>query len=276
MTAEVKITKREIILNKFIIIVNFILGLFGEVRKDLSKIYLSDGFVPVKKVGTKYGEIDFYAPGDLLLIRARTFHYKEPKTLAWIDNFEKDDVLFDIGANIGVYSLYAGLKGHRVYAFEPSSFNFSILNRNIHLNGLQNLISGLCLAFSNEDRVDYLNMLSIKMGGAGSCFYQNIGPDWKEFSPYFRQGAVGLRLETFLDLFANVEFPTHIKIDVDGIECEILQGAGKCLADKRLKSILVEIDASNKKAKSQIYSILNENGFVLTEIDQNLNHIFIR
>ena len=49
----------------------------------------------------------------------------------------------------------------------------------------------------------------------------------KEFDPYFRQGALGLRLDTLVSLFDNVKFPNHIKIDVDGNECKILQGAGK-------------------------------------------------
>jgi len=224
---EIIISKREKVLKCFIMVVNFILGLLGEVRKDLSKVFLSNGFIPVKKVGTKYGEINFYAPGNMLLSRAKSFHYKEPKTLTWISNFEKNDVFFDIGANIGVYSLYAGLKGHRVYSFEPSAFNFAILNRNIYLNELENVITGLCLALSDEDRVDYLNMVDIKMGGSSYCFSESKREDGKEFDPYFRQGALGLRLDTLVSLFDNVKFPNHIKIDVDGNECKILQGAGK-------------------------------------------------
>ena len=49
--------------------------------------------------------------GRICRYRASTFESKEPETLAWIDGFKKNDSLLDIGANIGMYSLYAAKKG---------------------------------------------------------------------------------------------------------------------------------------------------------------------
>ena len=52
----------------------------------------------------------FYTPNNLVKWRVKTFFTKEPDTLNWIDNFKEDEIFWDIGANIGLYSLYAAKK----------------------------------------------------------------------------------------------------------------------------------------------------------------------
>ena len=56
--------------------------------------------------------IIFFVPNSVVQWRVNTFFSKEPETLEWIDNFKffKDGVFWDIGANIGLYSIYASLK----------------------------------------------------------------------------------------------------------------------------------------------------------------------
>lgn len=73
-------------------------------------------------------------PNPQIRSRNNTFSSKEPETLSWIDSFAAKDVLWDVGANVGLYSVYAGLRGVIVYAFEPSVFNLEFLVRNIHAN----------------------------------------------------------------------------------------------------------------------------------------------
>ena len=83
------------------------------------------------------GCIRFYAPTSLLRSRATTLLSKEPETIQWIDGFKDGVVLWDIGANVGVYALYAAIRRKAsVLAFEPSAPNFHVLSRNIHLNSL--------------------------------------------------------------------------------------------------------------------------------------------
>ena len=69
---------------------------------------------------------------------------KEPETLEWIDGFDKKDKItfWDVGANIGLYSVYAATKFDNidVTAFEPSTSNLRILSRNISENNLNNKI----------------------------------------------------------------------------------------------------------------------------------------
>ena len=64
--------------------------------------------------------------------RAKSYSTKEPDTLDWLDSFEPNTCYFDIGANIGQYSLYPARKygrGVQIYAFEPQSNNYYSLNK---------------------------------------------------------------------------------------------------------------------------------------------------
>lgn len=93
------------------------------------------------EVEAKGKQIKIYCAGEVSRFRAQTLLTKEPGTLAWIDQFSDGDVLLDIGAYIGVYTLYAAVtKGIRVIAVEPSAANFNNLSRNIQLNGVGELV----------------------------------------------------------------------------------------------------------------------------------------
>ena len=73
------------------------------------------------------------------LWRASTYETKEPDTMDWIRTHVRDGVLYDVGANIGQYSLYAAkLRAEplEVLAFEPEALNHAKLVRNIVHNGL--------------------------------------------------------------------------------------------------------------------------------------------
>jgi len=85
--------------------------------------------------------LSFHIPNGLCEFRARTFSAKEPDTLARIDEYGDGGVLYDIGANIGLYSVYfAKSKRRPVYAFEPSVFNLPTPAKNINANGVQSMV----------------------------------------------------------------------------------------------------------------------------------------
>lgn len=94
-----------------------------------------------------------------VLKRIRTYSIKEPDTLDWLDNIKPGACYFDIGANIGQYSLYPAIKlGHgiRVFAFEPQSNNYYALNKNIYLNDLKDCIAAYCVAIGDTNGFDKL------------------------------------------------------------------------------------------------------------------------
>lgn len=202
----------------------------------------TEDLIPVKTVSTRYGDIHFYCAGRVCLYRADTFHTKEPETLEWIDTFQPGDVLWDIGANVGCYSLYAARRSIKVMAFEPSAFNYFMLMKNVHLNGFDDTISALCLPFSNTNALASFNMNYLEVGD--SC--HTLTP-YQDGSPaQLKQATLTLTIDDFVGNFAP-PFPTHVKIDVDGVEAQIIQGGMKTFTDPRLRTILIEIDDSNPK-----------------------------
>ncbi|MEK7844476.1 MAG: FkbM family methyltransferase, partial [Pseudomonadota bacterium] len=107
------------------------------------------------------------------LKRAKTYSIKEPDTLDWIDSFEPDSCYFDLGANIGQYSLYPAKKyGEkiRVFSFEPQSNNYYALNKNIFFNQLKENITAYCVAVSGHSEFSKLYIPKFIPGGNRSQF----------------------------------------------------------------------------------------------------------
>jgi FkbM family methyltransferase len=177
----------------------------------------------------------------LLLWRAKTFFTKEPDTLKWIDSMPKESVFFDVGANVGVYSIYAGMKGLNVFSFEPEASNYFILNSNIKINNLDKTVKAFCLAISDSTTFDTLRLTSVEPGAALNSFSENIDHAGKTFSPISEQGCLSFSVD---DLAADSHFgtPDYLKIDVDGLEYKILNGADKTLKNPKLKEVLMEVN----------------------------------
>lgn len=212
------------------------LRLIGETgRRVISEAQAQKGESLLETVEEIEG-IKFYCIGDLSLWRVRTLMTKEPETIEWMDTFNEGDVFWDIGANIGLYSIYAAMKKKcRVLAFEPGAANHLLLNRNIEINRQSRNVSAFCVALSNRTEIASLNMETTQFGGSMSNFgcTRSVKP--------FEQGMIGYAVDDFIKTF-DPPFPNHIKIDVDGIESKILEGAEKTLSDSRLTSLQVEFD----------------------------------
>jgi FkbM family methyltransferase len=171
------------------------------------------------------------------LWRCHTYTSKEPETLDWIDRFTPGEVLFDIGANIGLYSLYAAKRGVRVYSFEPEAQNYAGLVRNCIENQLNNL-TPYCTALSDRQRFDLLYVTSAVPGDS----QHNLG----EQNPVFQRECVGTEgiFATTLDRLCfdhGFPVPRYIKVDVDGLEERIVEGATQVLGDARFRSLLIEV-----------------------------------
>lgn len=205
--------------------------------------------------------------------RKRTFNSKEPEMLDWIDeNMYDGDVLFDVGANIGIYSIYAALrnKNATVYAFEPEYSNLNQLKQNILNNNLQSNIIPFSFALGDTTGISYLHIQDVTAGSAlhtvsnKSLKITQTGHNivWKE----------GVACFTIDDLckISGIR-PTLIKIDVDGNETEILNGGKETFNNKELRSVIIEVDAKQNKCED----ILKNYGFYLDKKPSE-NQIWIR
>ena len=202
---------------------------------------IAENIAPVSVQNTASGSINFYCPGVNPVLRSDTFFEKEPETLEWINDFDETDIFWDIGANVGVYSLYAALRGLLVLAFEPSPFNYHILSRNIEINKFDNKISAYCVALSDKTKLDYFYMTNTILGGANNSFGEPRNSDGEIYEASLRQAMIGVSIDEFIQKF-DPPFPNNIKIDVDGMEGYVIKGATDTLKDRRLKSILIELN----------------------------------
>ena len=150
----------------------------------------------------------------------------------------------------------------RVLAFEPLAANYFLLNRNIEENKLSGAVSAYCLALTDRNLASNLHVKDTGFGSALSSFADPIDYRGETFVAQFEQGMIGLTLDSFIERF-DPPFPTHLKIDVDGIEDRIIAGAPATLADPRLKSILIELDSSRPKYTNDIIAEIERHGFRL-------------
>ena len=207
--------------------------------------------------------LTFAAPNELALARADTLSSKEPETLEWIDGLPSGSTLWDIGANVGLYTCYAAkARGCRVFAFEPSVFNLELLARNLFLNGLTDKAVIVPLPLSEALGVSRLNMTSTDWGGAMSTFGEAYGHDGRPLRKIFEFPTIGLSMADAANLLM-IPRPDYIKMDVDGIEHLILKGGGEVL--KSVKGLLIEINDEFAAQAGGAAEFLKQAGLTLKE-----------
>lgn len=180
---------------------------------------------------------------------------KEPETVAWIEGyFQEGEMFLDIGANIGAYSLVAA-KYHKgrvaVYAVEPSAFNFSQLCRNIELNKCGDVIVPMNIALARRTAVGNFDYQNLTAGGALHSLGGGV-------APAFSQSIMSFTIDDLVNIF-HLPVPNHIKLDVDGLEMEILQGSPQVFNSGKVRSMLVEIGDQDDVLLRYIQSL----GFVI-------------
>ena len=205
----------------------------------------------------------FSVPNRLNQFRADSFSTKEPETLEWIDKIPRGAVLWDIGANVGLYSCYAAkTRDCQVFAFEPSVFNLELLARNISLNQLTPKIAIVPLPLCEHLMLSTLNMTSMEWGGALSTFGKDYGWDGEKIEQVFAFQTLGVTMDG-AHQHLGIPIPSHIKIDVDGIEHLVLKGGASVL--QTVKGLLIEINDSFQEQADYCQKILTDAGLRLSE-----------
>ena len=174
--------------------------------------------------------------------RLREFTTKEVETLNWIDGFEPKSTFFDVGANVGSYTLYAAARNHEVVAFEPSDANWGRLRENVGLNGLQDRVRIFGYALADFDGKDLQHLGRKSHGGVGSAEHSIGRKVVRNGEPASYGGEQeNTAVRTMDSVCAELGiWPDYLKIDTDGAEPRIIAGATEAL--KRCKSLVVEID----------------------------------
>lgn len=219
--------------------------------------------IPVGNVKVVYA-----TPNAMTGWRVKTFFTKEPETIAWMAEFGSGEVMIDVGANVGMYSIWAAkTRGVRVFAFEPESQNYALLNRNIIYNQLSSKVTAYCTALSNDTGFDVLHLADFNFGRSCHSFGERVNFQLEEQKFAFTQGAFATTLDLMVQA-GTVPAPHHIKIDVDGFEHKVIEGARQTIAGPTLRSLLIEIN-QNLDEHMAIVDFLAKQGFSYSQEQVN-------
>lgn len=163
---------------------------------------------------------------------------KEKNTIDWINSFIENKVFFDIGANVGVFSIYSALKRKsKVYSFEPEPNSFIELFRVAEANNCD--VTPMLIPLSNDNNANFFNLKNHFVPGKSGHKFGNRIENKKSF------GISSYKLDDLV-LSKTIPMPNYIKIDVDGHEKRALEGMKEVLQNDKLISILVEFSYSEE------------------------------
>ena len=232
-------------------------------RRANTRLLVANALLQRHEVQTRHGPLIFVTTHPEALQFPRDLIGREPETIDWIDAFETPCTFWDIGANVGTYALYAALRPDiSVLAFEPSPASYAALSRNIEVNRGGDRIQAFCLALGGQTRLGSLNMSATHAGNSFNSFDSSEDCFGTPLDIRFRQSAVGFSIDEFRRLFDRAP-PHYLKIDVDGTEAQILDGAAATLADPALRSVLIELEDGDTARTAAIVERLTRAGFVL-------------
>jgi FkbM family methyltransferase len=232
-------------------------------RRADTRLRVVQGLLGQQRIETRYGPLTFVTAHPQALQYPREFETREPETIAWIDGFETPCRFWDIGANIGVFSIYAGLRADiEVRAFEPAAASYAALCRNIEANRLDDRVFAYCLAFGDRTELGRLYLSATNAGSVFNAFESTEDCFGNEIAAVFRQGMIGFSIDDFRQQF-GLPAPNYLKIDVDSIEERILEGGRQTLRDPELRSVLIELEAAETARNIRLIEALEAAGFRL-------------
>jgi FkbM family methyltransferase len=140
--------------------------------------------------------------------------------------------VFDVGANIGVFTILAAASGASVFAFEPSSRIRQVLTNNVTRNGLGGRVSVIPDAVSDHDGSMPFFEAAAGNWGVGRVFSFDERPaDSHDYTVCVHT------IDTFVETLGR---PDVIKMDIEGAEWLALQGARKTLAGPQAPQLFIE------------------------------------
>ncbi len=182
-------------------------------------------------------------------------------------------VLFDVGANVGIWSTMMAKHNPaaRIYAFEPAPFTFEMLVQNVEANGASNVTCENSAAAEVEGRLRFeeppnaflLSRLAPRGEGAPAC---------ERFASAKVVEVQGVVLDSYCAAH-GVEHIHFMKIDVEGAEPLVLRGLSRMLRERRVDRILIEAEAVNLEAMgastTQLCAVVESVGYALFKLDKD-------
>ncbi len=168
---------------------------------------------------------------------------------------EKNQVVVDCGASVGIFSLIALQKGSTVYSFEPNPETFDVLRKNVEVNGF----SAHLFKMGLSNRPGFLILYAPKNFTGTASFNKQWSLGEREMEDEIVEKKV--QVTTLDDQLAELQKIDWLLIDVESFELELLKGSEKTL--NKVNRIIIEVSHSHRE---EVLSLITEFGF--TAIDQ--------
>ncbi len=236
----------------------------GQILKKTFFLFPRNAFVIKNSIG-RWMVLPF---DDTATISAEYF---EQDLVPWLHKASKRRIFLDIGSNIGRYAIMAGniLHYSKVLAIEANPTTFALLRQNIKLNDLEDKIVAEHVAVGDKDGKVFIQADSHHLGGGNV-----IGDDASKRS---MENVCEVRLTTVDAIMkknslvaSDVDF---IKMDVEGMEGDVLRGMKQTLAAMEPGSLLM-IEISDLD-HSEAYKILTESRFERLDCKAN-DFLFVK
>jgi FkbM family methyltransferase len=227
------------------------LGLTKSAQSLYYRFAQKDGFIQISAGGAT-GRFFSASALDLRIVESCA---QEQVLGRLLSEVRPEDVVYDIGAHHGLYSVVLAQKVHRVIAFEPGKECYARLEQNLRINGLSN-VTAYCKAAGVRDGEEILYLGE----GVGAISSGQLGPDW----------TTGAREKISLvhgDRFRqsqNLPVPTVLKIDVEGHEGFVLEGFRQSLSLPECRLVCCEIHPAllpHPMTKETVVEALKSSGF---------------
>jgi FkbM family methyltransferase len=197
------------------------------------------------------------------------FHNYHQALIPTLKRFiSKDSTIIDIGGHAGQFTkIFSKLspKGH-VYTFEPGNYAYSILKIMKKIKHLQN-VSIFKMGISSDNA---LGTLSVPIKASGSIGYGRSCVGNKVFEKSINEEIELTTLDTFLKK-QKISHVTFIKIDVEGHEVSVLEGAQETIKNHR-PTVMIEINRDHlskfKKTPEDIVIFFKNFGYTHKALDE--------
>ena len=174
-----------------------------------------------------------------------------PEMAVWEKRLAPGDLFLDVGANVGTYTVFAASLGASVIAFEPAHDTAALLRENVALNGY-----------------DDVEVVEAAVGAAEGAVHFTTGLDC--VNRVDDHGGTSVSMVT-LDSVIGDRQVAGMKVDVEGFEIDVLRGATRALADRRIALMQLEWNDASWEAvgsdRAPVADMLASYGYALFRPD---------
>jgi len=221
------------IISKIVIKIIFFIFKDGALRNSLLQLLKS--YIEIK---VNDNVLKFKDGNERLYLFLKVQFIVQKDLVNWIDTFNNKDIFYDIGSNIGMFSIYAAKKKIKTYCFEPHYSNLDDLQHNIYLNKVEDYINVVPLPLNETVKKVSIDLRDLTSSSARNEI-SHLKSDYNnELKSVLRLNTISFSIKHLIQNNLILP-PTKVKLDVDGVEFLILKGFEDLLSN--VDEILLEL-----------------------------------